>query len=261
MKTFQKLLLVSTISAVVSGCSGIGSWMSSDVDSKSPNEKVSEVKPSNDTSPASKSEIAISKKQISLSEEVVERVPNWMKINDRSDLYWSSFKLDRGISLEESLIRNGVSPSFLDDIRRSDYINLSTFYQGQEVWVAKNKNGSLKSFYTSPENSVWFYIEITNRGPIVRDDITPIDQIKYVFLTPDTNTDSLSTSQRLAVSTFLSDISDSMNHETRVMLSKGNVKIKYQQTQLTDSSFGRIEILRASSEFSNHIMTYVPEKS
>lgn len=255
MSKFSTIAFVSLASLAMAGCSSLNvfdgrHFWSSDADS---------IEIVTDSDQLKESDLVDEEPEKALSEYTTESFPEWMSTKDPQDENWTILYLKRGQSFGLSLIQNGISVDWLRDLKRSDFIKLSTIYDGQPVWLSKNKRGELTSLYTSPKNNVWYYIEITNRRPLMRENIDPVDRITNVSLTPETKTKDLSEFQKSAVSVFIRKIQPSLNHDMTVMLSKGLVDIEYRYTQISENQLGGVKVLGATAKFEDHIMTYVSE--
>ena len=196
-----------------------------------------------------------------LSKYSVDSLPLWMTLEYDGDSSWSSFKLRQGQSFSSSLSQKGYETSWLRSLRRADFFDLTTIYDGQVVWVEEGPEGALATVYTSPNSGLWYHISLGDNGPVVDTSIEPVDRSSTLVLSPDTPLHQMSDTQKAVASTFLREIKSSMDHDVTVMLSKGDVAIHYDFTQITPSNVGNIKITRATAKFSGHVLVYVPEST
>lgn len=258
------ILLCSLIGASsISGCSSIDYFEGRSFwGSGSDAETISSTKDSKQSSIADKTTDNKKDVIVSLSEHQIESFPEWFDLNslDRGhNSFWQKINFNISKSFSANLSDHGVPTRWIDGLRVSDYIDLSTNHDGQAIWVEQSENGSFVSLYTFVSSNKSYYLEITESGPVITRGLSLPTRSGSVQLTPQSKIEDLSDLQKTAVFMFVSDILNGIEHDQEVIVSKGKTKINFEYTYISPSKLGNIRLLPSVSQYQDYIMTYKPD--
>lgn len=257
-KTTLLLCLIGT--SFLSGCSGVNVfegrsfWGDEAKELATVQDSPSTEAPSQE-SPSSNE----SKERYSLSEDEIDSFPSWFDLDSLGSRKWVKVVLNPNISLSKNLHDSGIDTGWMRDLRTADYIDLSTISDQQVVWVELSEGGMFKSLYTPVTSQSAYYVDQTDLGPVMsRGGVSPIVQGSFE-LGPDTDVNSLSAIQKLAVKDFLSKVLPIIDHDAEVLLSKGKTDVFFDYTYIKRKRTGMVRVRMVKSQYKDLLMTYRPE--
>lgn len=260
MNKISAMACVSLASLALAGCSTLSVFEGRHLwYSKEDGSPPIEIKIDRESRQGKDGSLDAKEQQKDLSKYVIDTLPSWMDLESGQKGLWSSFEIRRGESFSSALAARGYATGWLRDLRRTHFFDLSTIYDGQEVWVNATSNGAVNKLYTSPETGVWYHVAVTEAGPVMYYDAGPVQQTASVRLSPETRASDLSTNQKQAVALFVRGIKPSLTREMKVMLANGEVEIRYQFALISGSQIGETKVLRATVNFAGQEMVYIPE--
>lgn len=191
--------------------------------------------------------------------DTVLEMPQWITSakENPSTMAWTLFKVHPGSSLKSFFSREGLSVSWMDNLKRSDYFKLATTYYDQQFYASHDANGEVSAVFTKSKNGMWYYVESMNNHAFFSYFGSNKKRSSSVYLTPDSRVDSLNHDQLEAIRLFLSRVDSNKNNAFLIALSKGNVKLFYSQLYLDQKPTGYIDVVKVEISHEGKEFTYI----
>lgn len=263
----KKIILLSVFfgGTLLSGCSSFGPfdgrtlWGSQET--KAPSVQKTTDKATSKSLSDSNEELSKTDKLSpkSLSEYQITSFPAWFDPDLYQQSHWEKITLQSGLSFAENLSNQGIDTKWLSELRRRDYIDLSTTFDDQTVWFELDERSRIVNLYTVISPNQAYYISLTESGPVMSRGAPPLTLEGSFYVRPGTQVSELSDIQRLALKKYLDRVVPQISHEEEVIISMGATQITFAYDRLQSNQVGKIWIKSATSWFEDYVMVYKPE--